>query len=185
MATAFYGARIPAPPLPSPAWAAALLLRPQTLSTQFHASLPSLWLSPQPNAFPLSLSLHNLLILQGPTRMPHVLHIRSPEPAALVTCSSLHVLLTLHLCLLSASEAESTLGFSSWRTGWSIYFPAPRPHWGCLAPCGCSINICGLNKRGFVRAACKAWHLNTCRQITLCSWVGGDPWVVLFLLLIC
>ena len=66
-------------PLPSPAWAVALLHRPQTLSTQFHASLLLLLLFPQPNAFPLSLSLHSLLILQGPTRMPHFPHVASPR----------------------------------------------------------------------------------------------------------
>lgn len=50
-----------------------------------------------------------------------------------------------------------------------------------LALCRCSINICWLNKRIFARAACKPWPS---RQIALCSWVGGGPWVGLFLLLL-
>lgn len=75
MAAAFYGAKIPSPPLPG----LPLYCRDLRLSTQFHASLPLLLLFPQPNAFPLSLSLHSLLILQGPTRMPHFPHVASPR----------------------------------------------------------------------------------------------------------
>ena len=158
---------------------------------------------------PLSLSLHNLLILQGPTQMPHFPHVASPEPPALVTCSSLHIL-ALHLCLPSASVAESTLGFASWRTELERKLPCPPSPLGLaqgLAPCGCSVNICWLNERVFflsflfflsfflsfsflsflsffLRSACEAWHPDTFRQIALCSWVGGDPWVGLFLLLL-
>lgn len=113
-------------PLPSPAWAAALLQRPQTLSTQFHASLLLLLLFPQPNAFPLSLPLHSLLILQGPTRMPHFPHVASPEPPALVTHSSLHVLLALHLCLPSASEAGTRLCLQEAKGGaYTSWHPIP------------------------------------------------------------
>lgn len=48
---------------------------------------------------PLSLSCHNLLILQGPARMPHIPLCSLPRVPGFVTCPSLHGLLTLHLYL--------------------------------------------------------------------------------------
>lgn len=90
----------PLPPHPPPP-AAALLLRSQALHAISRLSAFALAV-PSAKCLPHCPCLSTTpLILQGPTRVPHFPPCSCPRAPS--SCSSLRVLLALHLCLPSAS----------------------------------------------------------------------------------
>lgn len=162
---------LPSPPPPG----LQLYCRGLRLSTQFHASLPLLLLFPQPNAFPIVPVFpqppHSSRPNSGATLPPCSFFPRAPS-----SCSSLHVLLALHLCLPSAC------GLASWRIAVEHIRPCTLPPWarpGGSAPYGHPINICGLNLKGFRKdnlQSIESGHFQTNGSVLLGGWrpLGGS-----------
>lgn len=113
---------LPTPPHPTPAWAAALLLRSQTLHAISRLSAFAL-------AVPSAKCLPYCPCLSTTSSFFRVQLGCLPEPPALITCLSLCVLLALHLCLPSVFVAESTQGFASWRLEVEHILPCTPPPW--------------------------------------------------------